>query len=60
MGSRKRKIIRWTQSELKQLKAWAKSKPVKAIAKALKRSEAAIRYKAWEKNISFAGRKRRA
>lgn len=65
MGSRRKtkktKLLRWTSDELKTLRSLAKSHPVKAIAKAIRRTEASIRFKAWEKRISLrSARERRA
>jgi hypothetical protein len=48
----KRKV--WTAADLKQLRALAGKKGVKAIGRALKRSEAAVRFKAHMVRISLA------
>jgi hypothetical protein len=48
----KRKV--WTAADLKQLRGLAGKKSVKAIGRALKRSEAAIRFKAHMVRVSLA------
>jgi len=44
----------WTAADLKLLKQLAGKQSVKRIAKQLKRSEAAVRFKAWRKRIILA------
>lgn len=51
---KQRQIKRWTRSELQQLRKMAGRKAAKAIAKTLKRSEAAVRFKAHSEEISLA------
>lgn len=60
-SARKRKIrqrILWTAADVKQLRSAAKKTPVAQIAKQLKRSEAAVRYKASILKISLALKRR--
>jgi hypothetical protein len=58
---RKRKITRreWTASDLRMLKSLAKKAPAKQIAQKLRRSEGAVRQKAFVLGTSFGKRKRR-
>jgi len=49
-----RKRILWSPAHVKLLKQLAGKKPVKRIARELKRSEAAVRFKAWQKRIKLA------
>jgi len=51
--ARKRNL--WSPADLKLLKQLAGKEPVKRIARQLKRSEAAVRFKAWQKRIKLAG-----
>ena len=53
----RRKRILWTSEELKLLKKLAGKESVRNISRQLKRSEAAIRFKAWQKRITLATRK---
>jgi hypothetical protein len=53
----RRKRVLWTAAELKLLKKLAGKRGVRQIAKQLKRSEAAVRFKAWQKRIKLAVRK---
>ncbi len=53
----RRKRILWTSDELKLLKKLAGKESVRKISRQLKRSEAAIRFKAWQKRITLAARK---
>jgi hypothetical protein len=53
----RRKRVLWTTAELKLLKKLAGKRGVRQIAKQLKRSEAAVRFKAWQKRIKLAVRK---
>ena len=50
----RRKRILWTTNELKTLRKLAGKEGVRKIARQLKRSEAAIRFKAWQKRIKLA------
>ena len=53
---RARKIRRWTPVELKQLRRAAGRQTIAAISRLLKRSPAAIRFKAHMERISLARR----
>jgi len=53
----RRKRILWTADELKTLKKLAGKEGVRKIARQLKRSEAAVRFKAWQKRIKLAVKK---
>jgi hypothetical protein len=53
----RRKRILWTTDELKTLRKLAGKEGVRKIARQLKRSEAAIRFKAWQKRIKLAVKK---
>lgn len=44
----------WTPADIKRLRTLAGTKNIKAIARTLKRTEAAIRFKAHIKRISLA------
>ena len=55
-----RKRILWTADELKLLKTLAGKESVHKISRQLKRSEAAIRFKAWQKRITLAAKKSEA
>jgi len=59
MAAKRRKRILWTSADLKLLKQHAGKTPVAQTAKKLKRSEAAVRFKAFTKRIRLA-RKRAA
>ena len=52
----RRKRILWTSSDIKLLRSLAGRESVSRIARRLKRSEAAVRFKAWEKRIPLAMR----
>jgi len=54
MARARRKRVLWTAAELKQLKKLAGKQGVRKIARQLKRSEAAVRFKAWQKRIKLA------
>lgn len=54
---RRRKRVLWTSKELGTLKKLAGKQGVRRIAKQLGRSEAAVRFKAWQKRIKLAVRK---
>ena len=53
----RRKRILWTTDELKTLRKLAGKEGVRKIARQLKRSEAAVRFKAWQKRIKLAVKK---
>jgi hypothetical protein len=53
----RRKRILWTADELKTLRKLAGKDGVRKIARQLKRSEAAVRFKAWQKRIKLAVKK---
>jgi hypothetical protein len=53
----RRKRVLWTAAELKTLRKLAGRQGVRRIARQLKRSEAAVRFKAWQKRIKLAVRK---
>lgn len=53
----RRKRVLWTTAELKVLRKLAGKRGVRQIARQLKRSEAAVRFKAWQKRIKLAVRK---
>ena len=55
--SRRRRIL-WTASDVRVLKTAARRKPVSKIARELRRTEAAVRYKATTLKISLALRDR--
>jgi len=54
MPRTRRKRILWTSTELKLLRKLAGRQGVRRIARQLKRSEAAVRFKAWQKRIKLA------
>ncbi len=54
---RRRKRVLWTSKELNTLKKLAGRQGVRRIAKQLGRSEAAVRFKAWQKRIKLAVRR---
>jgi uncharacterized protein YciI len=51
---RTRKVILWTPAHVKQLRRLAGRKSVKVIGRELKRTEAAVRFKAHMERISLA------
>ncbi len=53
----RRKRVLWTADELKTLRKLAGKVGVRNIARQLKRSEAAVRFKAWQKRIKLARQK---
>ena len=53
----RRKRVLWTSAELKLLRKLAGKEGVRKIARQLKRSEAAVRFKAWQKRIKLAVKK---
>jgi len=53
----RRKRVLWTAAELKMLRKLAGRQGVRHIARQLKRSEAAVRFKAWQKRIKLAVRR---
>jgi hypothetical protein len=53
----RRKRVLWAADELKTLRKLAGKEGVRKIARLLKRSEAAVRFKAWQKRIKLAVRK---
>ncbi len=55
----RRKRILWTAADLRLLRTAARREPVAKIARQLRRSEAAVRYKATTLKISLALRNRR-
>ena len=57
MARSRRKRVLWTAAELRVLKKLAGKQGVRRIARQLKRSEAAVRFKAWQKRIKLAVRK---
>jgi hypothetical protein len=48
----RRKRIPWTPADLKYLRANAGKMPLRALARALKRSPSAVQFKAWSARIS--------
>jgi hypothetical protein len=54
MARPRRKRVLWTAAELKLLKRLAGKQGVRKISRQLKRSEAAVRFKAWQKRIKLA------
>jgi len=57
MPRARRKRVLWTSDELKTLRKLAGRQNVSRIARQLKRSEAAVRFKAWQKRIKLAVKK---
>jgi len=49
-----KKKVTWSGAEVKLLRALAGRKSSKQIARQLKRTEAAVRFKAWQKRIRLA------
>ena len=59
--AKKRPYKVWTRDDLKDLKQHSRAKtPVAKIAKALKRTEATIRMKAYQLGLSVGHRRRKA
>lgn len=56
MAKKTKKRLTWSNAHVKTLRKLAGHKKVKAIAWALKRTEAAVRYKAHTESISLAMR----
>ena len=56
MARKKKTLRRWGAADLKALKSMAGKKSVKEIASRLKRSEAAVRYKAWSSRVGLTSR----
>jgi hypothetical protein len=56
MARRKKTLRRWSAADIKGLKTMAGKRSVKQIAGKLKRSEAAVRYKAWSKRVRLTSR----
>jgi hypothetical protein len=54
--ARKRTVVRWTPSDVKSLRRLAGRQSVSAICRQLKRTEAAVRYKAHTEGIPLAMR----
>ena len=54
---RRSKYRSWTPADLKLLRSLAGRQSVKAIGRTLKRSEAAVRFKAFTKRIKLAMKK---
>jgi len=58
---KKRGYKRWTDADLKALKKYSRDKtPVAKVARAMKRTEATIRMKAYSLGLSMGHRRRRA
>lgn len=57
--TRRRRVL-WTADELKTLRKLAGKVSVRNLARQLKRSEAAIRFKAWQKRTKLALKKARS
>jgi len=53
----RRKRVLWTTDQLKTLRKLAGKETVRNLARQLKRSEAAVRFKAWQKRLKLAVRK---
>ena len=56
----RRKRVLWTAVELKTMRKLAGKEGVRKIARQLKRSEAAVRFKAWQLRVKLAVRKDRS
>ena len=56
MARKKKTLRRWSAADLSALKSLAGKKSVAHIAGKLKRSEAAVRYKAWSKRVRLTSR----
>jgi hypothetical protein len=52
--ARRKKTNYWTAAHVKTLRKLSGKKSAKAIGRALKRSESAVRFKAWSERISLA------
>jgi hypothetical protein len=52
--ARRKKTNYWTPAHVKMLRKLSGKKSAKAIGRALKRSESAVRFKAWSERISLA------
>lgn len=57
VGKSKVKRVNWTAADVKLLKSQARRVPAARIARDLRRSEAAVRYKAQSLGVSLALRK---
>ena len=53
MPRMRRKRILWSQADVKALKGLAGKHSAKQIARHLKRSESAVRFKAWQMKLSL-------
>lgn len=53
----RRKRVLWSAEELKTLRKLAGKEGVRKVARQLKRSEAAVRFKAWQLRIKLAVKK---
>ena len=53
MPRMRRKRVLWTSTDVKVLKQLAGKQSGKQIARRLKRSEAAVRFKAWQMKLSL-------
>ena len=53
MPRTRRKRILWTSADVKALKGLAGKQSAKQIARHLKRSESAVRFKAWQMKLSL-------
>jgi hypothetical protein len=61
INAKKRKYKVWTKDDMKELKRHSREKtPVSRIAKAMKRTEATIRMKAYQLGFSVRRRRRKA
>jgi hypothetical protein len=61
INAKKRKYKVWTKDDMKELKRHSREKtPVSRIAKAMKRTEATIRMKAYQLGFSVGHRRRKA
>ena len=59
MAARKRRTRReWSKQDVRELKALARTTPARVIARKLKRTEGAVRQKAFSLGTSFSSRKR--
>jgi hypothetical protein len=58
MPRTRRKRILWSSADVKLLKQLAGKQSARQIARQLKRSEAAVRYKAWEGGVKLGARRR--
>jgi hypothetical protein len=55
--ARRKKTNYWNAAHVKLLKKLSGKKSAKAIGRELKRSESAVRFKAWSERISLAMKK---